>query len=49
MDTLQDILVYIIVLAAFGYLAKKYILPKKLFPSKKKKENSCGTDDCGCH
>lgn len=48
MSGVQNILVYIIVAVAIGYLAKKYLLPKTLFSSKKANGKSCGNDDCGC-
>jgi len=48
METIQTILVFITTAIAFGYLAKKFFLPKSLFTTKKNKK-SCGTDDCGCH
>ena len=46
---LQLIFVYIIVAVAIGYLAKKYILPKRLFSTKNKTTSGCGQEDCGCH
>ncbi|NNE76014.1 MAG: hypothetical protein HKN31_02970 [Pricia sp.] len=46
---LQSILVYIVLIAAVGYLAKKFILPKSLFVSGKNESKACGQDDCGCH
>ncbi|GMN10292.1 hypothetical protein MTsPCn9_12930 [Croceitalea sp. MTPC9] len=46
---MQEVLVYIILLLAAGYLAKKFLLPKSLFASTKKTSKNCGTDgDCGC-
>ncbi|MFK5973184.1 MAG: hypothetical protein QM485_07870 [Flavobacteriaceae bacterium] len=49
MDSIQTILVYVIVVVALGYLFKKYFLPKTLFSSKKAKNKSCGNDSCGCN
>lgn len=49
MVTLQDILVYITVAVAVGYLVKKFLLPKSLFAGKKSNSKSCGGGDCGCH
>lgn len=44
METVQDILVYLAVVAAVFFLVRKY------FFKKKKKGNSfCGENDCGCH
>lgn len=45
----QTILVYIIVLFAFGYLVLKFAFPKVLANILGKKGNSCGSDDCSCH
>ncbi len=49
MDFFQNILVYIILAVAVGYLVKKFLLPKSLFASGKGSAKSCGQDDCGCH
>ncbi len=46
---LQLIFVYIIVVLAIGYLAKKFILPKRLFTTKNRAASKCGQEDCGCH
>jgi len=46
---LQLIFVYIIVALAIGYLAKKFILPKRLFTAKNNAASKCGKEDCGCH
>jgi len=43
-NTTQTILVIITVSFAVGFLVKKF-----LWNPNKKKENSCGDDDCGCH
>ncbi|MDX1363542.1 MAG: hypothetical protein R3243_04970 [Arenibacter latericius] len=49
MSILQDILVYITVAIAVGYLVKKFLLPKSLFVGKKGNSKGCGNGDCGCH
>tara|TARA_R110002167_G_scaffold312948_3_gene518628 strand:- start:2746 stop:2895 length:150 start_codon:yes stop_codon:yes gene_type:complete len=49
MVILQNVLVYIILAIALGYIAKKFFLPKSLFAHKKGKAKACGQDDCGCH
>ncbi|MGB5822006.1 MAG: hypothetical protein WBG90_21165 [Saonia sp.] len=49
MSYLQPILVYITLAIAVGYLAFKFILPKRLFASKKNSTKACGQEDCGCH
>ena len=49
MSILQHILVYITVALAFGYLVKKFLLPKSLFAGKKRSSKTCGDGDCGCH
>jgi uncharacterized membrane protein YwzB len=49
MDMIQNILLFVTVGIAVGYVVKKYFLPKKLFTSKKQNEKSCGSNDCGCH
>lgn len=49
MDSIQSILVYVIVVIAIGYLLKIYFLPKTLFSSKKAKNKSCANDTCGCN
>lgn len=49
MSILQDILVYITVAIAVGYLVKKFLLPKSLFAGKKSTSKPCGGEDCGCH
>lgn len=45
---IQDILMYIVLLIAVGYLVKKFLLPRSLF-STGKEASACGKDDCGCH
>lgn len=49
MGNAQNVLVYIIVAIAIGYLVKKYFLPKTFFSSKKGVDKSCGNNDCGCN
>ena len=39
---IQNILVFLAVLLAIGFIVKKYFY-------KKKAKKACGTDDCGCH
>lgn len=47
---IQTILVYIIVLIAFGYLILKLAFPKVLATILgKKSSGSCGENDCSCH
>jgi hypothetical protein len=46
---LQSVLVYLTLAIAIGYLAKRFLLPKRLFVSKKDISKNCGEDDCGCH
>ena len=48
MDLTQEILVYLTLLIALGYLIRKFLLPKKFFAGKKSNQG-CGEDDCGCH
>jgi large-conductance mechanosensitive channel len=40
---LQEIIAFIILAVAVGFLIKKY------FFKKKKNDKNCGSDDCGCH
>ncbi len=47
--SLQMIFVYITLVLAIGYLAKKFVLPKRLFTTKKPHSYGCGQDDCGCN
>lgn len=47
--SLQFILVYLTLIIAVGYLLKRFILPKKLFKTRKSKTTGCGQEDCGCH
>jgi uncharacterized membrane protein YwzB len=49
MAILQDILVYVLLAVAVGYLVKKFLLPKSLFASDQGSRKGCGQDDCGCH
>ncbi len=46
--SLQNILVYLTLLAALAYLVNKFILPKKYRIGKKDTSSKCGKDDCGC-
>jgi len=48
MELLQQILVYITLALALGFLVKKFFLPK-LNASKKNNSQACGEEDCGCH
>lgn len=45
---IQQIIVYIIVAVAVGYLVKKFFLPKRV-KAVAGKESACGKSDCGCH
>jgi len=47
---MQEIITYIILFIAVGYLLKKFLLPKSLFASSKKSsKGGCGNGtDCGC-
>lgn len=45
---IQEILTISVFVIAVGYLITKFIW-KPSFMRKKKKSNSCGTSDCGCH
>ncbi len=50
MFEVQNILVYITVLVAVGFLVKKFLLPKPIFSGQKKKPtNVCNDNNCGCH
>lgn len=49
MEIIQHILVYVTLIVALGFLAKKFILPKRLFASKNNSSKACGQEDCGCH
>jgi hypothetical protein len=40
---IQQILAYLFLTIAIGFLIKKY------FWKKKKSDKNCGKDDCGCH
>lgn len=48
MQLAQHILVYLTLAIAVGYLVKKFLLPRSLFPSGKNKGKNCGSDGCGC-
>jgi membrane-anchored glycerophosphoryl diester phosphodiesterase (GDPDase) len=43
----QQVLVYLILLLAVGYLVHRFIFPIPLFVAKKKSNKDCGSD-CGC-
>ncbi|MGB5360221.1 MAG: hypothetical protein WBM94_05785 [Eudoraea sp.] len=49
MSVIQPILVYLTLAIAIFYIAKKYLLPKRLFSSKKAAKGSCEQGNCGCH
>ncbi len=49
MDILQQILVYITLAIAIGYIAVKFFIPKSIWSSKKNSSKGCGDNDCGCH
>ncbi len=49
MEYVQLILVYITLALALGYLIYKFLLPKSIFASKRRKKSACGQNDCGCH
>lgn len=49
MDILQQILVYITLAIAVGYIATKFFIPKSVWSSKKSNSKGCGDNDCGCH
>ncbi|QWX83838.1 hypothetical protein H0I23_15505 [Cellulophaga sp. HaHaR_3_176] len=46
---IQNILMYLTLAVAIGYVVKKYFLPKKLSAIKKQNQKACGSTDCGCH
>lgn len=46
---IQNILMYLTLAVAIGYVVKKYFLPKKLSATKKQNQKGCGSTDCGCH
>ncbi len=48
MELIQTILVYLTLVIALGYLLKKFILPKRLFSTKKGNTTGCD-DNCACH
>lgn len=49
MELFQNILVYITLVLAIGYIVKKFFLPSTVFASKKTKTKACGDGNCGCH
>lgn len=46
---LQQVLVYITLVIAVGYIALKFFIPKSIWSSKKSSSKACGQKDCGCH
>ena len=48
MEFAQEILVYLTLLVALGYLVRKFLIPKKYLAGKKSNQG-CGEDECGCH
>ncbi|WP_182859093.1 hypothetical protein [Flagellimonas aequoris] len=48
METVQHILVYLILGMAVAYLVYKFLLPKSLIHGSKKNSKGCGQDNCGC-
>ena len=49
MELFQQILVYITLALALGFIIRKFFLPKSLRLSKKNNAKACGEKDCGCH
>jgi len=49
MEILQQVLVYVTLFLAIGYIVKKFFLPKTLFATKKSSTKACGQDNCGCN
>ena len=47
MELLQEILVYLTLAIAAGYLIRKYLIPKRVFNSGKPGK-ACDNDECGC-
>ncbi len=47
MELVQQLLVYVILALAVGYLFWKFLLPKGML-GKKGSSKSCGQDHCGC-
>ncbi len=45
---IQEILAFLVLLIALGYVIKKFLLPKSLFSTSKKTTKSCGNEGCGC-
>lgn len=48
MEVIQQILVYLFLFLAVGYLFIKYFLPKRLKLKKAKNAKGCSSSDCGC-
>ena len=46
---LQNILVYITLALALGYLLRRYVWPPASRSGKGSKGKDCGNPDCGCH
>lgn len=49
METIQQILVYLSLVLAVGWLVGKYVLPKSLISRKTKASKTCGQEHCNCH
>ncbi|WP_291864600.1 hypothetical protein [Maribacter sp.] len=50
MEILQNILVYLTLAVAVGFMMKKFFLPKPVKSQKKGFEKSCGqSGSCGCN
>lgn len=48
MELLQEILVFITFLLAFGYLITKFVWKPAFLSGGKKNKPACGVSDCGC-
>ncbi|MBL0684032.1 FeoB-associated Cys-rich membrane protein [Aquimarina mytili] len=46
---IQNILVLLVFAFAIGFLIRKFFLKPSTAGSKKKRLDSCGKSDCGCH
>lgn len=49
MELFQNLMVLAIFLIAVGYLITKFIWKPAFLSGKSEKDNSCGSDNCGCH
>jgi len=49
MEVFQQILVYLTLAVAVGFVVRKFFWPKSLSTSKKNSTKACGQDDCACH